>query len=153
MSLSNLFPIKFFEFLAIFFGWGCSCYVHMFHVNKWLKVILSHLLKSMEIRSLVMIQNVRTITVQNESVLIKKKTVSFNHKPFIIMKCLRKATMTRSRVKSRFNEMKSETRSELMRVNIKNRKLFVWDCYVRQREYFSYLNVKNVSNKKRFGEL
>ena len=123
MSLSNLFPIKFFEFLAIFFGWGCWYYVHMFHVNKWLKVTLSHLLKSMKLRPPVMIQNVPTTTVQNDSVLIKKKTASFNHKPFLIMKCLKKAAMTRSGVKSRFNETKSKTRSESNESKYKKQKI------------------------------
>ena len=66
----------------------------------------------MELRPPVTIQNVPAIIVQNYSVPIQKKTASFNHKSFLIIKCLRKATMTRSRLKSSLNETRSETRSE-----------------------------------------
>ena len=35
--------------------------------------------------------------------------------------------------------------------NVKSRKVFVWACYVRQiREYFSNLNIKNVSNNETY---
>ena len=44
MSPSNLFPIKFWKFLAISFGWGC-------YDSKLLKIFISYLLKSVNYRS------------------------------------------------------------------------------------------------------
>ena len=77
---------------------------------------------------------------------IKKKILRFNHNPFM-SKALRKAIMVRSKLKNKYN---------------KNRTGENWDSYKKQRnfcvnllrktkkDYFSDLNIKNITDNKAF---
>ena len=58
-------------------------------------------------------------------------------------KSLRKAVMTRSRLKNRFNKTNWSKHK-------KQRKFFISSVPNTKREYFSNLNVKNGSNNKTF---
>ena len=87
-----------------------------------MKVILSHLLKSMnkksELQSPDIFQKVPDI-FQNVSAPIKMNNFHFNHNLFL-NKSLSNAIVKRSRLKNRFNETRSETK---------------WSRYKKQRNF------------------
>ena len=80
---------------------------------------------------------------------IKKKILRFNHNPFM-SKAIRKAIMVRYKLKNKYN---------------KNRTEETWDSYKKQRnfrvnllrktkkDYFNYLNIKNITEIRHSGKL
>ena len=86
------------------------------------------------------------LTVLDNHVPLKKKQLRFNHSPFM-MKALRKAIMTHSRLKNIYNKKRSYDNWDKYK---KQRNLSVKLLPKTKQDYFNNIDIKSFSDTKKF---